>query len=458
MSMVKKDLYRLTVAEAGRLIKAKELSPVELVEGFLARIEAVEEKIKAFVTVTADLARRQAKAAEKEILAGGYRGPLHGIPYGAKDIFYTKGILTTGGSKADADFVPASDAAAVERLQAAGAILLGKTTTTEYAFLGGTPPTCNAWNQAHTPGGSSAGSGAAVGARMAMFALGTQTVGSLLRPSAYNGLTCLKGTYGRISRRGVMPASWSLDHIGALTRSVEDTAIINEALMGHDPLDSRSLSEPVPKLVQALEKNARGMVLGYTDDFFQAEDEIVQANFRQALEKFKAAGFKLVKVSFPENYFKQAAAAANIVMRAEAASYHRDRFARVPEKYGPYISDDIRLGCLVSAVDYLDAQRVRQQVMEFMQDVFKEIDVLLTPSTVTLPLKGLESSGSPLFNGIFTNTGLPSMTLPSGFDKATGLPTGLQLAADRLQEEKLIALGACFQSLTDYHLAEPKLA
>ncbi len=457
MTMVKKEPYRLTVAEAGRLIKAKELSPVELLESCLNRIENVEDKIGAFVTVTGDFARKQAMLAEKEIMAGSYRGPLHGIPYAAKDIFYTKGILTTGGAKADADFIPTESAAAVEKLNEAGAILLGKTTTTEYAFLGGTPATRNAWNQAHTPGGSSSGSGAAVGARMAMFALGTQTIGSLLRPAAFNALTCLKGTYGRISRRGVMPASWSLDHIGALTRSVEDTALINEVLMGLDPLDTRSLREPVPELVKALKAEAEHMVLGYTDDFFQAEDEVVQANFRQVLDTFKEKGFKIVKVSFPENYFKQAAAAANIVMRAEAASYHHERFEQMPEKYGPFISDEIRLGSLLSAVDYLDAQRVRQRVMEIMQNVFKEIDILLTPTTVTLPPEGLTSSGSPLFNGIFSNTGLPSMSIPSGFDKATGLPTGVQLAADRLQEEKLIALGAYFQRLTEYHLTEPRL-
>ena len=455
--MGREKLYNLTVAEAAPLLKNKEISPVELLESTLEHIAAVEGRIKAFVTLVPELARAAAKEAEQEILEGYYRGPLHGIPYAAKDIIYTKGIPTLGGSQAEEGFVPQTDAAVVEILREAGAVLVGKTTTTEYAFLGGTPLTCNAWNTAHTPGGSSAGSGAAVGARLVPFALGTQTIGSLLRPSAYNGLTCLKGTYGRISRRGVIPASWSLDHIGALTRSVEDTAIINEILMGEDKADSRSLQAPVPQLVAAQAKPADTMVLGYTDDFFRAEDEVVQENFRKALDLFRAKGLKVVKVSFPKDFFQTAAAAANIVMRAEAASYHRDRFARVPDKFGPYMRDEIRLGCLVSAVDYLDAQRVRRQVMETLQSYFTGIDVLLTPSTVTLPPKGLASSGSPLFNGLFTNTGLPSMTIPSGFDAETGLPTGLQLAADRLQEEKLMTLGALFQQSTDFHLKEPAL-
>lgn len=453
--MNEKEIAQLTVAKAAGLIAAKTISPKELVAACLKQIAEHESDVKAWVTILADEAMAQADDAEKEIMQGRYRGSLHGIPYGAKDIYYSRGVRTGAGSRVNPDFVPEENAAVIDKLEAAGAILLGKTATTEYAFLWGEQKTRNPWNLEHTPGGSSSGSGAAVAASMAMFALGTQTVGSLLRPSAYNNLTCLKPTYGRISRYNVIPCSWSLDHMGAMTKSVEDTAIINEELFGYDARDSKSLREATPPLRKMLKQDIKGMVVGVPEDFFLPEDAIISQRFTEAQELLKELGVIFKKIMMPD-MMAEAFAAHDVVMCSEAASYHSEQMETKSDKYGKYTLAQLHFGSKTSAVDYLKAQRVRQVFREKMLRLYEQVDVIITPSTCSLPPAGYYT-GNPLFSGPFTNAGLPAMTVPAGFDAVTGLPVGLQISAPHLAETKIIALGSSYQGHTSWHRQRPAL-
>ncbi len=449
------NMETLTLKQAAELIKARELSPVELVTACLDRIDQVEGKVKAWVTLTPEQALTQARQAEREISQNQYRGPLHGIPYGAKDIIYTAGIRTSGGSQVDPDFTPAENATIIHKLSDAGAILLGKTTTTEFAFLGGEPETRNPWNLAHTPGGSSSGSAAAVAASMALFALGTQTVGSLLRPAAFNGLSCIKSTYGLVSRRGVIPASWSLDHLGAFTHTAEDNALVLSAIAGYDPLDPASLLVGIPAYAESLETSVAGKVIGLPTSFFQAEEPAVTQAVEQAVKVLEKMGFQVRPVDLPPSML-EAVASLQIVMRAEAASYHQEPYSRAAEKFGPYIREQIAMGRQTLAVDYLQAQRIRTVFRSELLKLFDTVDILLTPSTPTVAPFGY-GTGNPVFNGPFTNSGLPALTVPVGFETTKGLPIGMQLVGPLLAEPLLLAVGAQYQKVTDWHRRRPAL-
>ncbi len=453
--MTASELKYYTIAELAALIGAKEISPVEVTEACLNRIDWHEDRVRAWVAVDGDAALAAARRAEQEIAAGSGRGPLHGIPYGAKDIIHIAGVPTTGGSKVDPDFVPAESATVIDRLTAAGAILLGKTTTTEFAFWGGAPATRNPWNLEHTPGGSSSGSAAAVAASMALFALGTQTIGSLLRPAAYNGLTCLKATYGRVSRYGVIPAAWSLDHIGAFTRTAADAALVLETIAGRDARDPSSLPGSVPSYSRFLDMAVKDTVVGIPTTFFQPEEPAIAVAMEDAYRALTELGVRLRPVELPACW-DEAAAALAVVMRAEAAAYHQDKFAAAPDKFGPYIREQLRIGCLTSAVDYLRAQRIRTFFRDEMLRLFRSVDVIVTPTTPTLAPLGF-NTGSPAFNGPFTNAGLPAITVPIGFDGLTGLPIGMQIAGPPLDEELLLALAHSYQKITDWHDRRPKL-
>ncbi len=290
---------------------------------------------------------------------------------------------------------------------------------------------------------------------MALFALGTQTVGSLLRPAAYNGLTCLKATYGLVSRYGVLPAAWSLDHIGAFTRTAADTALVLEAIAGRDPRDPTSLDGEIPRYSSSLDMDVKGTVVGIPATFFRAEEPSINQAVEAARAILADRGVTFRPVELPA-IWDEAAAALLLVMRAEAAAYHQDKFAAAPEKFGPYIREQLHMGTLTYAVDYLRAQRIRTVFRQEMLKLFAGVDVILTPATPTLPPVGM-STGSPAFQGPFTNAGLPTISVPAGFDAATGLPIGLQLAGPPLGEELLLALAHGYQQDTDWHEARPGL-
>jgi aspartyl-tRNA(Asn)/glutamyl-tRNA(Gln) amidotransferase subunit A len=451
------QLYDLTIAEASKKIQTKELSPVELTQSLLDRIESLEPKVQAWVTVVKEEALHAAKEAEKEIFKGKYRGPLHGIPYGAKDSYYTAGIRTTAGSNVNGDFVPEKDGTIISRLKDGGAVLLGKTTQTEYAFPVAPPSTRNPWNLEHTPGASSSGSSAGLAASMMIFSLGTQAGGSLSRPAAYNALTTLKPTYGRVSREGIITCSWSIDHPGAFTRTVEDTALILQAIAGYDPLDPTTLQAPVPNYLNSLVNDVKGMVLGVPDSYFfdDIDSEVAEA-FEESIKIYQELGAKVVSVSLPE-YIKDANKAHGIVMRAEFATYIQKFYDKIAEVSDPALIETVQVGLLTSAVDYLQAQRVRTLFRTDLVNVLNGIDAMLTPATPTPPPKGISFTGSPVFNVPFSNSGVPTLTFPNGFTK-TGLPLGLQLVARPLGEETLIRLGYAYQCLTHWHEARPDLS
>lgn len=449
--MIAASAHEMTIAEAAALIRTRRLSPVELTEAYLSRIDRLEPRVKAWAAMDPERALHEAKEAEQAVMADRVLGPLHGIPYGAKDIICTAGLRTAAGSQANGDYVPTANAAVIDKLKSAGAVLLGKTATTEYAYQGGEPPTRNPWDLTRTPGGSSSGSAAAVSAGMASFTLGTQTFGSLIRPAAYNGLTCMKPTFGRVSRFGVFAASWSLDHIGAFTRTVEDNALVLEAISGEDGRDPSTLQGHMPPFTNALHWDVNGMTAGIPapDGFFAPEDEAIAAALEQAVDVLRSLGIRIRRVELPA-CMQEAVAAHKTVMRAEGAAYHMEMYRTRADSYGPAMREQLELGYELRAVDYLQAQRVRTVFRNEMMKLFRGIDILITPSTPTLPLPGYKT-GSPMFNGPFTNAGLPSMTVPIGLDPATRLPIGMQLAGPIMGEAALIAVGHRYQTATGWH-------
>jgi aspartyl-tRNA(Asn)/glutamyl-tRNA(Gln) amidotransferase subunit A len=455
MTINELQLHNLTIMQASKLIGTRKISPVELTKAFLHRIDVLDGLVHAWVTVIHESAVQQAKKAEDDIMRGGYLGPLHGIPYGAKDIFYTMNVRTAAGSQVNPDFVPSENAAVINKLNSAGAILLGKTTTPEYAFRVSDLKTRNPWNLDHTPGGSSSGSAAALAASMSCFTLGTQTFGSLVRPAAYNGLIGLKPTYGRVSRYGVIPASWSLDHVGALTRTVEDAAIVLEAISGYDSRDPASLPYDAPSYTDFIDNDIRGKVIGIPSSFFFAEDPQITSAIENAIEVFKDLGIKFQSIDLP-SCLKEAIDSHQIVIRSEAAAYHQENFREASEKFGSHIREQLELGYLIPAVDYLRAQRIRTVFRNEFMKLFDKIDALVTPSSPTVAPFGYEM-GDPVFIGPFTNAGLPAMNIPVGFEPTKGLPIGMQLVAPLQDEELLISLGHQYQKRTNWHNVRPML-
>jgi Asp-tRNA(Asn)/Glu-tRNA(Gln) amidotransferase A subunit family amidase len=353
-----------------------------------------------------------------------------------KDIFYTAGMKTTGGSKVLSGFIPSFDSTAVLRLKRAGAIVLGKTATTEFAHAD-PAPTRNPWNREHTPGGSSSGSAAGVAAGMCPGALGSQTGGSVLRPASYCGVVGLKPTYGRISRYGVLPFSWSLDHVGIFTRNVLDAALLLKVLAGPDPLDPTTSREPVPDYTRS-RAPSRGPLIGVVEEFYRknAEDQVWE-NTSAVLGQLKKAGARVEKVKMPES-FAVVHDAHRTLMRAEGAAFHRSLFQKHPDLYRPKLRELIELGSLIPAVDYLSAHRIKGEFRRSMDRVMEGFDLLLTPSTSSPAPKGLESTGDAWFQVPWSFSGLPTITLPSGLSKEK-LPLGVQLAGKAFAEGKLLA-------------------
>ncbi len=429
--------YRLTLTEMIRLIHRGKLSPVALTESLLRRIDVLEPSLQAWVTLDQQKVLEEAQRCEKEIARGRKRGPLHGIPLGVKDIFYTAGMKTTGGSKILADFIPSFDSTSVLRLKQAGAIILGKTATTEFAHAD-PAPTRNPWNREHTPGGSSSGSAAAVATGMCPGALGSQTGGSILRPASYCGAVGFKPTYGRISRYGVLPFSWSLDHVGLFTRTVSDAALLLNVLAGYDTQDPTTSREPVPDYTRAL-RPSRPPFIGVVEEFYQKNSEAqVWKNTDEVLARLKRAGAKAETVKMPGS-FGAVHDAHRIVMRTEGAAFHQPLYEKHRELYRPKLRELIEIGSLIPGVDYLTAYRIKREFRREMDRVMKRYDLLLTPSTSSPAPRGLESTGDAWFQVPWSFSGLPTITLPSGLSQE-GLPLGIQLVGQAFSEGKLLAL------------------
>jgi len=445
--------YQLNLAELAVEIRRKKLSPVALAESLLARIHVLEPSLQAWTTIDPESVLEEAHRCDREIRRGRWRGPLHGIPIGVKDIYFTAGMRTTAGSKILAGFVPAYDATAVGRLKKAGAIVLGKTATTEFAHFD-PAPTRNPWNLDHTPGGSSSGSAAAVAAQMCPAALGSQTAGSVLRPAAYCGVVGFKPTIGRISRYGVFPFSWTLDTMGFFTRSVKDGAILLRVLAGFDPQDLASSREPVPEYARSLGSLKRPPRIGIVQFYYrQNAQQEVWKHTEQVIRRLEKAGAQITEAQMPETFWA-VHAAQRIISRVEGASAHEEMYKDHRDGYGPKIRELVEIGLLIPGVDYLRGQKIKRQFRREMEAVMEKYDGLLTPTTPSAAPAGLSSTGDPAFQVPWTFAGLPSLSLPSGLTRE-GLPLGIQLIGPAWGEARLLAVASFCEKVLQFSRAHP---
>ncbi len=394
-----------------------------------------------------------ARQRQRELEQDGPRGPVHGVPVGLKDIFYTVGMKTTACSRIYADFVPTYDATAVARIKDAGGIILGKTVTTEFASSDASP-TANPWHPEHTPGGSSSGSSAAVASRMCAAALGSQTGGSTCRPAAYNGIVGLKPTYGRISRYGVVPVSWSLDTVGILVRSVEDAAIMLQVIAGHDPNDPGSATGPVPDYLQEMNELGRPPRIGLVKDFFSGRSiPEVWSHTEEVAGRLAQAGAKMEEIGLP-NSFATAHSCQTLVSNVEAAAFHEESFRHRAGEYGPRIRGAIQTGMMIPGVRYVQAQRLRRQLRQDLIETVRQVDVLMTPATPAPAPEDLNTTGDPVFQQPWTSAGLPTIVLPSGL-AGSGLPLAIQLVGLPLEEGTLFAAARWCENALGVSLSPP---
>lgn len=467
--MIGEDVLYLPAVELGARIRSRKLSPVELTESYLERIRRHEGKLHAFATVTPEVALREARDAEREISRGRHRGPLHGVPYGAKDLLATAGIRTTWGAAPTRNQMFDRDATVVRKLREAGAVLLGKLAMVEFAGCLGyryadaslTGPGRNPWNTDRWTGGSSSGSGAAVSAGLVGFAIGTETWGSILCPSAFCGITGLRPTYGRVSRAGGMVGSWSLDKIGPMARDAADCRAVLQAIAGPDPEDVTSSEEPVRLKRRSPDPGRlRGALIGA--DFAKtpgAEGE-VGAAFEQAVLDLRDMGFRLSEAKLPD---MPASEIATTILFAEAISAFEPFFrdGSVRQLTDPYAPHQREVTAGLTGADYVKASRMRTVLQARMADFFESYDFLVTPNflSVAPPVREdfMKTLPYPDPVGAVGNAcGLPAIALPAGFGKER-MPAGFQIVGAPFSEELLLNLGEAYQARTRHHLARPPL-
>jgi len=466
------ELYFSSIRSLSRMIQKKEASPLEIVEAFLSRIESLEPKLNSFITLLYDQAIESATQAEKEIQAGRYVGPLHGIPFGLKDLFYVKGIRNTSGSKIYDNFIPDYDSTIALRLKKAGGILLGKLNMHPLAY----GPTGeneeyghmhNPWNLDLIAGGSSGGNGSAVASGECPFAMGSDTGGSVRIPAALCGIVGFKPTYGRLSRYGMTVLAWSQDHPGPMTRTVEDCALVMNAIAGYDPNDPTSINLPVQDYTRALTGEIKGFRLGVIKEFFDLPIESqVKISFWRAMDKLTELGAIISEISWPIYHY--GTAIASLIQMAEATSYHRELI----RKKGPLIYPPVRLrleaGVFISATDYIQAQRARSLFYIQSLNLFKNLDLIVTPTvpvtafsigTSSLVLDGQKVNVISLltqYTRPFNLNGFPAITVPCGFSEDQ-LPIGLQFVGRPFDEESVLRSAHAYEQATLWHLRRPPL-
>ncbi|MGZ5093585.1 MAG: amidase [Burkholderiales bacterium] len=460
------ELHYLTIAQAAELIRTGKLSPVELTDALLKRIEALEPQVNAFITLTAGLARRQAQEAEREIVQGRYRGPLHGIPFALKDIYDTKGILTSGGSKVAIDNVPQQDATTTRKLLDSGAILLGKLQTHEFAHGGPSfdlpwPPARNPWNLEHFTGGSSSGSGAALAAGFVPGSLGSDTGGSIRGPASFCGITGFMPTYGLVSRAGVIPNSFTFDHCGPMARTVQDCAILLQTIAGYDPRDSGSIEQQIPDYQAALTGDIRGLRIGVLRHYWE-EDLPGPEDQRRAMDEAIAV-FRRLGAKVEDARARPMMDGMDIkVIIAESelfAIHHKDLMAR-PGDFGRDFLGRALPACLFQSVDYVQALREHRRYMADMEPLFQKYDVLLTCGFGPAPrLNAHRTVNFWQRSNVFTPSNVarsPALVVCGGFSQ-TGLPLGLQIVGRPLDDARVLKAGHAYQAATDWHTRHPKL-
>ncbi|HKZ52484.1 MAG TPA: amidase [Candidatus Acidoferrales bacterium] len=462
----------LPLSQLAPLIRKKDLSPVELLEAILTRIERFDSQLNSYITVLADSARAEARQAEKEILNGHYRGPLHGIPVSIKDLFATRGARTTCGSKVLADWVPDYDATAVARWREAGAVIVGKTNMHEFAYgvTNNNPhygPVRNPWDLERVPGGSSGGSGAAVAASLCTASLGSDTGGSIRIPSAVCGVVGIKPTYGRVSRYGAIPLAWSIDHVGPLAKSVEDAALLLAALAGPDPKDTTGSDRPVPDYTQGLSGEVGGVRLGIPEQyFFEHVDPEILTAVQQAIRSLEQLGASAQPVSLP--HLENCAAMEAHITLAEATSYHEPHMRTRIDDYGDGVRIDLEAGRYLLATDYVKSQRARALLLEVFGRAFEQVDVIVSPTLPAFPplIGELYVQSGDLrehvidaflrFSIPYNLTGLPAISVPCGFS-SSGLPIGLQIAGRAFDEPTVLRVAHAYEAHTEWHLRKPSL-
>lgn len=459
------DLTRLTLVEAMAMLRRKAVSPVELTRAFIARIERLNPALNAFITVTEEQALQQAREAEAEIQRGHWRGPLHGMPLALKDLIDTAGIRTTAASAVFKDRIPAEDAEVVRRLRAAGAVLLGKLNMHEFAYGGTSVPSYygavhNPWNLARIAGGSSGGSAAAVAAGLCIGALGSDTAASVRHPAAYCGVVGLKPTYGRVSTRGVIPLSWSLDHIGPLCRSAADAALLLETIAGFDPLEPSSVARPTDRYAGAIDAGTASLRIGLVRrPYFEHLDPDIEAAVNASIEELAriSAGVRDVELPYTNVLLT--------IASAEAYAFHKPYFTQTPQLYQAMTRQRLQQAASISAADYVNARREMERLRWQADSAFSSIDLLVTPTTAIPPITiesgyldpPLPPDGTPVeFRNthMFDVLGLPAISVPCGFTR-DGMPIGLQITGPAFGESRVLTLAHAYQQITDWHTRSP---
>jgi aspartyl-tRNA(Asn)/glutamyl-tRNA(Gln) amidotransferase subunit A len=456
------DLYFMTIAQASALLRAGKLSPVELTKAFLERIRTLDGQLNAYLLPLEETALIDAKRAEAEIAAGQYKGPLHGIPIGLKDIYNTAGVRTTGHSALFKDHVPVEDAFTVTLLRQAGAVVLGKLSTWEFAIGGASfdlpwPPARNPWDPAREPGGSSSGSGAAVASGLAMAAMGTDTGGSIRGPASWCGISGHKPTYGYLSRRGILPLSFSLDHAGPMCWTSEDCALMMQVLAKHDPLDAASAEVPAVDFAAALLGGVAGLRIGIPRHFFESDltcEPDVLAAFNASVDVFRSLGASVQEVTL--SHLGLFTDINGLITAAEAYAIHRDWLQKTPELYGERGRLRIMTGAFIDAADYVNAQRERARLVGEVAAVMTDVDLLIMPTRqmVAPVLGGYDSSVGPSLTRPFNMTGYPALSLCNGFS-STGLPTSLQIAGRPFEDHIVLNAGNAFEKATSFRTVRP---
>ena len=464
--MPDQELAFMTLSDAADQLDRHEVSSVELTEALLERISQADPQLNAYITVLAEAAVESAREADAQ-RAKGVRGRLLGVPIALKDLFNTAGVMTTGGARILANNVPVEDATVVRRLKEAGAVILGKTNMMEFAYGYPHPDfgeTRNPWGLDRTAGGSSGGSAAAVCAGLAYGALGSDTGGSIRSPAAYCGLAGLKPSYGRASRHGVLPLSWSLDHVGPLTRSSRDAAIMQDAIVGYDPLDPASANVRHEPALPSIDGDVGGLKIGVIDELFQ---RYVQPEVRQvalaAVDQLRGMVGRVDSAAPP--HLDLVMPVITPIVQAEAAAYHRPALATQPEDYSAEVRDNLRLGAMIPAIDYIDAQRLRGWIRAGIEEALRSYDVLIFPTQpIVAPVIGSYQTAESLSDdvldveightGIANLTGHPALSILAGFTE-DGLPVGLQLTGRMFDEATILRLGHAFETATEWYRRRP---
>jgi aspartyl-tRNA(Asn)/glutamyl-tRNA(Gln) amidotransferase subunit A len=456
----------LTLAQAAALIEKRKLSPVEYTDALLARIDALDPQLNAFITLTAEQARTRAREVEREIASGKYRGPLHGIPFGLKDIYNTNGILTSGGSKVCIDNIPPTDAAATVKLREAGAVLLGKLQTHEFAHGGPSfdlpwPPSRNPWHLEHFTGGSSSGAGAALAAGLVPAALGSDTGGSIRGPASLCGITGFMPTYGLVSRAGVIPNSFTFDHCGPMARTVEDCALLLQAIAGFDPKDAGSIEQEIPDYRAALQDGVKGLRIGVLRHYWE-EDLPAHEDHKRALEE-AIATFAKLGAKMEDCRARPVADGFDIkivIAESEIFSIHHANLVTRPGDFGRDFLGRALPACLFQSIDYVQALREHRRYMAEMKPLYAKYDVLLTCGLGSAPrLDAYRTLNFWQKSNVFTPSNVarsPALELPCGFSQS-GLPMGMQIIGRPFGDAIVLRVGHAYQAATDWHQRRPAL-